>query len=153
MYTVRVSTWIHAPCAICFDLARSVDAHIESAAGTAERVVAGRRSGLLELGEEVTWEAKHFGMTQRLASRISEFQPHTFFQDRMIKGAFRSLVHDHIFEPKDDGTVMTDVLTFQAPYGPLGWLAERLLLGPHLRRFLTARGTAMKQIAERDART
>jgi ligand-binding SRPBCC domain-containing protein len=148
MYQLRVSTWIHAPQPTCFDLARSVDAHVESAARTGERVVAGRQSGLLELGDEVTWEGRHFGITQRLSSKITAFNPPSFFQDRMIKGAFRFLQHDHIFEPKDDGTLMIDLLVFQAPLGPIGWLLERLLLGPHLRRFLVARGAALKRMAE-----
>lgn len=149
MYTLRVSTLIHAPPATCFDLARSVDAHVASAAGTGERVVGGRRSGLLELGEEVTWEGKHFGVTQRLASRITELRPYTYFQDRMTKGAFRFLEHDHFFEPRaDGGTMMIDVVRFRAPLGPIGWVAERVLVAPHLRRFLIARGLALKGMAE-----
>ncbi len=149
MYKLRVTTWIAAPLSTCFDLARSVDAHVQSAAGTGERVVGGRLSGLLELGDEVTWEARHFGVTQQLSSRITQFRPHTFFQDRMTRGTFRFLEHDHLFEPKGDGTLMTDVLKFVAPFGPLGWIAERVLLAPHLRRFLTARGLALKALAER----
>jgi hypothetical protein len=50
MYQLTVATWINAAPAKCFDLARSVDAHLQSAAGTGERVVAGRAGGLLELG-------------------------------------------------------------------------------------------------------
>lgn len=149
MYELRITTLIAAPVAICFDLARDVGAHVESAAGTGERVVGGRTSGLLELGEEVTWEGRHFGITQRLSSRITELRPPTFFQDRMTKGAFRFFEHDHHFEPRGDGTLMTDVLRFQAPFGPVGWLAERMVLGPHLRRFLVSRGLVLKVMAER----
>jgi ligand-binding SRPBCC domain-containing protein len=149
MYQLRVSTWIRAPIAICFDLARSVEAHVESAAGTGERVVGGRQAGLLEPGDELTWEGRHFGLTQRLSSRITAMRPPSFFQDRMTRGPFRSFEHDHLFEPQDDGTLMTDVITFQAPYGPFGWMLERVLLGPHLRRFLELRGAALKRMAER----
>jgi ligand-binding SRPBCC domain-containing protein len=149
MYRLCVTTSIAAPISTCFDLARSVDAHVESAAGTGERIVGGRQSGLLELGDEVTWEGKHFGITQRLSSKITQFCPHTFFQDRMTKGVFRFLEHDHVFEPQGSGTLMTDVLSFRAPFGPIGWLAERLLVAPHLRRFLISRGLALKSMAER----
>jgi hypothetical protein len=71
MYRLRVTTWIAAPPATCFDLARSIEAHLESAAGTGERVVGGRTSGLLGLGDEVTWKGRHFGINQRLSSRIT----------------------------------------------------------------------------------
>ena len=148
MYHLRVTTFVRASQSVCFDLARSVDAHVQSAAASGERVVGGRTSGLLELGDEVTWEAKHFGITQRLSSRITQFQPPTFFQDRMTKGAFRFLEHDHLFEPKDNGTLMIDILRFKAPLGPIGWIAERTLIGPHLRRFLVERGLALKAMAE-----
>jgi ligand-binding SRPBCC domain-containing protein len=114
-------------------------------------VVGVRQTGLLELGEEVTWEGGHLGVVQRLSSKITVLEPYSFFQDRMIQGAFRFFEHDHLFEPKDGGTTMTDLVRFRAPYGPLGWLAERLLLAGHLRRFLVARGIALKQMAERGA--
>lgn len=80
MHTVQVETRIDAPLDRCFDLARSVDAHVASAEGTGERAVAGRRSGLLVLGEEVTWEARHLGIRQRLTSRITAFERPTFFR-------------------------------------------------------------------------
>ena len=109
----------------------------------------GRTSGLLELGEEVTWQARHFGVTQRLTSRITAFDRPINFQDRMTKGAFKFLEHDHHFEPGEaGGTVMVDTLRFQSPFGPIGWLAERMLLGRHLRRFLIERGQALKAMAE-----
>lgn len=149
MYTLRVTTWMNAPMPACFDLARSVDAHVQSAAGTGERVVGGKTTGLLELGDEVTWEGRHFGVIQRLSSRITAFEPPRYFQDRMTKGAFKFLEHDHLFEAKEGGTLMTDVMRFRAPLGPIGWIAERMLIGPHLRRFLVERGNALKAIAER----
>ncbi|HEX4125035.1 MAG TPA: SRPBCC family protein [Tepidisphaeraceae bacterium] len=145
---MRVTIWINASMSACFDLARSVDAHVQSAAGTGERVVGGKTSGLLELGDEVTWEGRHFGVTQRLSSRITAFESPSFFQDRMTKGAFKFLEHDHLFEARDGGTLMTDVMKFQAPPGPIGWIAERLVLAPHFRRFLAERGNALKAIAE-----
>ena len=149
MYRLRVTTLISAAPVVCFDLARSVDAHLASAVDTGERAVGGKTSGLLGPGDEVTWEGKHFGVTQRLSSRITQFQSPSYFQDRMTSGAFRSLEHDHFFEPQGEGTLMVDVLSFSAPWGPLGWLAERLFIGSHLRRFLIKRGLALKQLAER----
>jgi ligand-binding SRPBCC domain-containing protein len=151
MRTVTVNTRIAAPPQRCFDLARSVEAHVASAGDTGERAVAGRTSGLLELGDEVTWEARHFGVRQRLTSRITAFDAPHYFQDTMVRGALKSLVHDHHFEPTPDGqaTVMRDVLVFAAPGGPIGWLAERLVLAGHLRRFLQRRGEALRKMAQR----
>ena len=47
---------------------------------------------------------------------------------------------EHRFEPDGSGSVMTDRLTFRAPFGVLGRVAERLVLARHLRRLLEERG-------------
>jgi len=43
---------------------------------------------------------------------------------------------------------MRDRLLFEAPFGPLGWLAERLILRAYLTRFLSERDAVIKRIAE-----
>ena len=148
MSIIRTSIDIHAPAEICFDLARSVDAHVESTRQSGERAVAGRTSGLLELGESVTWRARHFGVTQELTSRITAFDRPRHFRDEMIKGAFTRIVHDHYFEPLPEGTRMVDIFDFSAPFGLLGTIAERLVLTRYMRRLLEARNQVLKRLAE-----
>src|SRR5580700_11093177 len=89
MPLIRLTTLIHAPASVCFDLARSVDAHVASAAGTGERAIDGVTTGLMTLGDEVTWEATHFGVRQRLRVRITELDPPRRFTDEMVRGEFR----------------------------------------------------------------
>ena len=135
---------------MCFDMARSVDAHIESARTTGERAVAGVTSGMLKLGDEVTWRARHLGVTQDLTSRDVAFDRPHHFRDEMVRGAFSRLVHDHYFE-RTRGTRMVNVFDFTAPLGPLGTLVDRLILHRYLRRFLEERAQALKQLGESDA--
>lgn len=151
MTEIRVITRIQAPQERCFDLARSIDIHVASTSQTGEKAVAGVTSGLINLGQSVTWEATHFGVRQRLTSVITALDNPRFFQDEMIEGAFASFVHDHVFESTDSITTMTDVIRFTAPLGPLGHLSERLLLAGYLERFIAKRGEAVKQVAESDA--
>jgi ligand-binding SRPBCC domain-containing protein len=148
MQTVRIETFIAAPPERCFDAARDLDLHLESMAHTGERAVGGRTSGLIEMGEEVTWRARHFLVTQHFTSRITAFDRPHHFQDSMQRGAFRSFVHDHLFEARDGGTLMTDVLAFAAPLGVLGWLAEVLVLRRYLTRLLESRAKTVKAAAE-----
>ena len=122
-----------------FDLARSVSLHTHSTAQTGERVVGGVMEGLLGLGDEVTWEARHLGIRQRLTSRITEFDRPRSFRDSMVAGAFRRFDHDHIFEASENGTRMVDRFDFDAPLGILGRLAERLFLASYMQRFLEQR--------------
>ncbi|MEO8797697.1 MAG: SRPBCC family protein [Polyangiaceae bacterium] len=148
MPTIMIETRICAPRERCFDLARSVDAHLASTADTGERAVGGVTHGLLELGDQVTWEAKHLGVRQRLTARVTQLERPTLFVDEMVSGAFRSFTHRHEFEPCSDGTLMRDVFSYQAPLGALGRVAEGLFLTRYMRRFLVKRATILKTIAE-----
>jgi len=148
MPTIRIATSIDAPPERCFDLARDVGAHVRSTAGTGERAVGGVTIGLLELGDEVTWEARHLGIRQRLTARISRFERPVLFEDVMIRGAFASLRHVHEFLPRDGGTTMIDTFTFTSPLGPVGAIVDRLFLAGYMRRLLVSRANELKRMAE-----
>jgi ligand-binding SRPBCC domain-containing protein len=148
MQTLIVETWIRAGLQQCFDAARDLDLHQRSVAHTSETAVAGRTSGLIEMGEEVTWRARHFGIVQHFTSKITAFNRPAHFQDSMQRGAFKSFVHDHYFTPEGDGTIMKDVLAFAAPLGFLGRIAEKLVLRRYLERLLVRRATTLKEAAE-----
>ncbi|MEM0897438.1 MAG: SRPBCC family protein [Verrucomicrobiota bacterium] len=150
MPLIELETEIRALISRVFELARSIDAHAASTSESGERAVASRTSGLIELGEAVTWEATHFGVKQRLSVEISEFQPPVLFRDRMISGAFASMDHIHRFEKTPNGTCMRDAFAFVAPLGILGRLAENLFLTRYMRKFLSSRNGILKQVAESD---
>jgi len=153
MAIIRVETDIAARPETCFDLARSVDAHIESTPGTGERAVGGVTTGLLGLGDEVTWRARHFGITQELRSRITAYDRPRHFRDVMVRGAFHRFEHDHHFEALPTGTRMVDTCDFTAPLGFFGAVAERLFLTAYLTQFLQSRADLLKQFAESGAGT
>ncbi len=134
-----------------FDLARCIDAHQDSTEGTHERAVAGVTSGLIGLNDEVTWEARHLGVTQRLTVRVTAFDRPSHFQDIMIKGAFKRMKHDHNFLEHLSGTLMIDRFEFQSPFGILGSIVDRIFLAGYLRRFLVRRNSVLKKLAESDA--
>ena len=148
MPTLLLQTKINADINKVFDLARSVEAHVESTPTTHEQAVGGKTSGLLVLGDLVTWRAKHFGVWQELTVKMTEFQRPDFFADEMLKGAFRSMRHVHRFSQEGSVTTMTDEFEFQAPFGFLGRVAEILFLTSYMRRFLKERAMALRAAAE-----
>jgi ligand-binding SRPBCC domain-containing protein len=149
MQTITVETEIAAPLERCFLLSLSIDLHVESTAQTGERAIAGVTRGLIGPGETVTWQGRHFGLMLRHETRITQYDRPGHFQDAMVKGAFRSFVHDHFFEARGlGGTLMRDELRFAAPLGPLGWVAETLVLRDYLRRFLMERNEVIRRTAE-----
>jgi len=151
MVTLEEKTVIRAPMERCFDLARSVEVHLAGNFHWGEAAVAagGVTSGLLNLGDQVTWRAKHFGIWQRLTSEIQALERPAYFQDSMIAGPFGLFQHDHWFRVLPGSqTEMTDVLCFRAPLGVLGRLAEAAVLKRYLCGLLRERNTVLREIAE-----
>jgi ligand-binding SRPBCC domain-containing protein len=131
-----------------FDRSRSIDAHTASMAASHERAVAGVTSGLIGLGEEVTWRAWHFGVPIRMTSRITRMDSPTVFVDEQVAGPFASFRHEHRFEPSERcGTVMTDHVRFAAPFGIAGRAAE-LVVGPYLRRLIERRNAYLRDAGD-----
>jgi ligand-binding SRPBCC domain-containing protein len=148
MPVIKLATHIAAPVERVFDLARSIDLHADSVSGTGERAIAGVKTGLISLGEEVTWRARHFGIWQNLTVRITSFERPMHFTDTMLRGAFRHFEHHHSFEAASEGTLMRDVFDYASPLGVLGWIADVLFLERYMRSFLIERNWAIKEVAE-----
>ena len=148
MVHLAVETLIQAPINLCFDLARDMRVHAESMANTREQVLRCPESGLLELGDEVEFEAVHFGIRQRLTSKIVEYDRPKLFVDQMVTGAFKSLRHEHRFRIDGEFTVMTDVVELAAPFGLLGRLAEAAFLNRYMHKLLSERGAQLRTLAE-----
>lgn len=148
MPVLELKTIINAPVSVCFDLARSIDLHKISVAGSREEAVAGTSSGLIGLNEEVTWEGTHFGFRQKLTSRITAFTYPYHFRDEMTRGIFRMLRHDHYFEEEGAVTTMKDRFEFAAPFGICGRMAEKLFLNKYLTDLLTRRNQVILEMAE-----
>ncbi len=148
MPVIKLTTVIGAPRERVFDLARSIDAHQASTGDTKERAVAGVTSGLIGMGDQVTWEARHFGVRQGLTVRVTAFDRPKHVQDIMVSGAFKSMVHDHQFAEHPAGTLMRDRFEFESPLGLLGRIANWLFLTSYMRRFLVRRNEVLKGLAE-----
>ena len=151
MVTLQESTVIGAPIERCFDLARSVEVHLFGNVHWGESAVAtaGVTSGPLDIGQRVTWRAKHFGVWFELLSEITSLYRPLYFQDRMLRGPFRFMEHDHLFRIlSSDSTEMKDVFRFAAPLPILGRMAETAVLRQYMQRLLNERNHAIKQIAE-----
>lgn len=151
MPTIHLETKINAPIERVYDLARSIDLHIQSLEHTNEKAIAGKTTGLIELGETVTWEARHLGFKQQLSSIITDAKPHDLFADEMVRGAFHSFRHEHHFKSNgNDATIMNDIFTYKSPLGWLGKLADVLFLKNYMTRLLEQRNNTLTRVAESD---
>lgn len=144
MIVIEQSSLIQARSQVCFDLARDVDDHVESMKATGEKVVAGKMSGLLELGDTMTLEAKQFGIKFRMTAKITEMDPPHRFVDEMESGPFKSLWHEHLFEERDKSTFMIDRMRVSAPF----WFLGDFIVRRQLSAVLEKRHAHIKKRAE-----
>jgi hypothetical protein len=151
MIRIEEITIIEAPIERCFDLSRSVEVHLIGNVHSGEQAMAygGVTSGLVELGQQVTWRARHFGVWQNLTSELTAIQPPTYFQVTMVKGIFRSMQADHLFRTLPSGaTEMKDLFFVAAPLPILGPIAESLFLRRYMLSLLRERNAVIKRLAE-----
>jgi ligand-binding SRPBCC domain-containing protein len=148
MPLIELKTVIHAPPATCFDLSRSIDLHALAPTPLKHRAVGGTTSGLIDLGEEVTWKGSFFGVSQRMTSKIVALEAPRTFTDEMQRGPFKRWRHTHLFEPHDGGTLMHDHVDFASPFGPLGAAFDAVFLKGFMTRLLVAQNEYLKEAAE-----
>ena len=148
MAHIEIRTDIAAPAEVVFDLARSIDVHLGSMGKSREQAIAGVMSGLIGLGQQVTWKATHFGVPFKMTSRVTEMTPPDRFVDEQVSGPFRRFRHEHRFERVADGTTMIDIIDFTSPMGPIGRLVDRIGLERYMAKLIRERNVFLKAEAE-----
>jgi ligand-binding SRPBCC domain-containing protein len=82
----------------------------------------------------------------RWRTRIEVWEPPDRFVDVQIRGPYSLWEHTHRFEQDDPGaTTIEDRVRYSIPFGPLGGLAERLLVRRDLRQIFDYRSEAVKR--------
>ena len=145
---IELETLVRAQLDAVFDLSRNVEAHTKSMKRSGEKAVDGVTAGMISLDEEVTWRGRHFGLTFHMTSRITEFDGPRLFVDEQVRGPFKSWWHGHYFEPHERGTLMTDRVRYEAPFGLLGSLVDRVFLHRYMAGLLMERNRYIKDTLE-----
>jgi ligand-binding SRPBCC domain-containing protein len=150
MPKIITTTKVNAPIEIAFDISRSIEFHAYTQAHRNEEAIEGKTSGLINLGETVTWRAKHFGISQKLSVEITKFNRPYNFRDTMIKGAFKRFDHDHIFEQHNGEVKITDIFDYDSPLSFFGKVFDHLILKRYMTNFSVQRNEAIKRVIESD---
>ncbi|WP_239021680.1 SRPBCC family protein [Nocardioides jishulii] len=142
---LEIETWSDLSPEQLMERSLDIDLHLSSMADSDERAVGGVTSGLITLGEEVSWRARHLGIWWSMTSRITVLEPGRRFVDEQVRGPFKRFRHEHRFDAVDGRTRMVDTIDFDAPFGPLGSVAERLVLARYLERLIRTRNEHLLQ--------
>ncbi|SHJ02993.1 SRPBCC family protein [Flavobacterium terrae] len=152
MTNLHFETITNTEVELIFNLSRNIDAHLDSLHKTKEKAISGKTHGLIELGEKVTWEGKHFGLYLTHESTITQMSKFESFTDEMTKGCFKSFIHHHRFIPQNTSTLMIDDIYYETPFGILGKFFDKLVLKRHLKKMILERNKYLKQQAEKTKR-
>ena len=151
MTRLYLETVINAEKEIVFDASRNLDIHKESLAKTNEKAVSGRKNGLIEFGETVTWSGKHFGLNLKHESKITQMKSCVSFTDEMVSGSFKTFVHHHQFISQNNSTLMIDEILYETPFGFFGKVFDVFVLKKYLRKIITERNDFIKKITEKQS--
>ena len=79
-------------------------------------------------GTMIRYRLRVHGVPVNWLTEITEWEPPHRFVDTQVKGPYALWHHTHTFEPDGDGTLMRDVVRYRVGFGPLGTLANALLV-------------------------
>ena len=72
------------------------------------------------------------GIPMTWTTRITGYEPPTRFTDVQLRGPYRRWEHTHTFEAVPGGTLVRDEIEYEVPFGPLGDLANSLVVRAEL---------------------
>jgi ligand-binding SRPBCC domain-containing protein len=68
------------------------------------------------------------GIKMNWMTEITHVKEHEYFVDEQRSGPYALWHHQHHFKKIKGGVLMTDQLTYAIPYGPIGVIANKLLV-------------------------
>jgi ligand-binding SRPBCC domain-containing protein len=90
--------------------------------------ILGVRPQPIQKGTLINYSLRVHGIPLRWTSEIVEWDPPHRFVDLQLRGPYKLWRHEHRFEPKDGGTLISDTISLALPLGLLGQMAYKIKL-------------------------
>ena len=92
----------------------------------------------------ITYEVSPLlNIKMKWVTEITQVVEKKFFIDEQRIGPYSLWHHQHFFEEKDEGVLMTDIVTYKPPFGLLGDIANSLFIEKQLEEIFQYRWDAM----------
>jgi ligand-binding SRPBCC domain-containing protein len=102
--------------------------------------------GRMYAGQLIAHRIRIFpGYWARWLTEIRQVREREYFVDEQRVGPYKFWYHEHHFRAAPGGTLMTDQITYQVCYGPLGWLVNELWIKRALRKIFDYRRGAIER--------
>lgn len=85
-------------------------------------------------------------LRSRWLTEIAHVREQAYFVDEQRLGPYRFWYHEHLFEALPGGTRITDRVTYELPFGPLGDLVHAVWVGPRLKSIFDYRQTRISAL-------
>ena len=101
----------------------------------------------LHLGARITLQGRRWGLSQRVVSEVTVWEPEQRFVDEQREGPFKRWVHTHQFEAlPDGGTRVTDRVEYEPPGGMLRFILTAAAVERELSRVFGYRREKLIQL-------
>jgi ligand-binding SRPBCC domain-containing protein len=97
----------------------------------------------MQPGAMIEYRLKLHGIPVRWLTEIEIWEPGRRFVDTQVRGPYRLWRHTHSFEDDPGGTRVRDSVSYEIPLGPLGDIADRLMVRRDLARIFDYRRRAV----------
>ena len=86
-----------------------------------------------------------FGIKTTWVTEITHIKENNFFVDEQRVGPYKMWHHQHFIEQIDNGTLMTDIVSYQLSFGILGSLVNKLIVEKKLNEIFNYRTKAISK--------
>jgi ligand-binding SRPBCC domain-containing protein len=86
------------------------------------------------------------GFRSTWLTEITQVEEYLFFIDEQRIGPYRYWSHEHRFQSKGEKTEMTDIVTYQLPYGLLGSFVNKIWVRDRLKKIFEFRQRKVESI-------
>lgn len=103
----------------------------------------------MQVGTVLDYTIRLLGLPVRWTTLISAYDPPHRFVDVALRGPYSFWHHTHTFEEKDQGTIMTDEVSYALPFGIFGRLAHFLWVKRQLKYIFDYRMRIIGELLEK----
>ena len=99
------------------------------------------------IGQIITYKVSPIlGIKTNWVTEITHVAEDRFFVDEQRFGPYSMWHHEHHFEKKDDGVLMTDRVSYKLPFGFLGRIAHAAFVKNQLKQIFEYRETYLSKV-------
>lgn len=86
------------------------------------------------------------GIPTEWVTEITHIRRNQFFVDEQRIGPYSMWHHEHHFKTTDEGVLVTDIVSYQLPFAPIGNVLHPILIRPRLEKIFNYRTKVIREI-------